>query len=71
MTSYSKKKLKIGNNKVIDNTKIWEFVTIILDKLAVGIKPPDDIVVKARLKASSNLMSIKLYKKIIIIVEEK
>ena len=42
-----------------------------LDKLSVGIKPPDDIVVKAKLKESSSLISIKLYKKITKTVVEK
>ena len=71
MTSCNKKKLNIGNNKVTDNTKICKFVDIISDRLCVGINHPEDIVVKARLKASSNLISIRLYKKITKIVEEK
>ena len=41
-------------------------VSIILDKLSVGINPPEDIVVKARLKESKSLILIKLNKKIII-----
>ena len=45
-------------------------VSIILDKLSVGIKPPEDIVVKARLKASRRRISIKLYIKIIKMVEK-
>ena len=44
---------------------------MILDKLSVGIKPPEDIVVKARLKASRSRISIKVYKKITKIVEKK
>ena len=71
ITSCNKKKLKIGNNKVIDKTKICRLVSIILDKLFVGMKPPEDIVVKARLKESSSLIPIKLYKKITKIVVEK
>ena len=42
-----------------------------LDKFSVGINPPEDIVVKARLKASKSLISIKLYKKITKRVEKK
>ena len=71
MTSCNKKKLNIGNNKVIDKTKICKLLSIILDKLFVGIKPPEAIVVKARLKASKRRMSIKLYKKITKTVEKK
>ena len=71
MKSCNKKKLNIGNSKVIDNTKVCKLVFITSDKLLAGINPPDDIVVKARLKASNNLISIKLYKKITKIVEEK
>ena len=44
---------------------------MILDNLSVGIKPPEDIVVKARLKASRRRISIELYKKITKIVEKK
>tara|TARA_B100000745_G_C19917015_1_gene308009 strand:- start:67 stop:210 length:144 start_codon:yes stop_codon:yes gene_type:complete len=44
---------------------------IILDKLSVGKKPPEDIVVKARLNASKSLILIKLYKKITKTVEKK
>ena len=71
MTSCNKKKLNIGNNKVKDNTKICKFVTTISDRLSVGTNPPEDMVVNARLTASSNLMSTKLYKKTTKIVEEK
>ena len=71
MTSCSKKKLNIGNNKVIDKTKICISLFIILDKFSSGINPPEDIVVKARLKASRSLTLIKLYKKITKAVEKK
>jgi hypothetical protein len=71
ITSCIKKKLNIGNNKVIDKTKTCRLVSMILDKLSVGINPPEDIVVKARLKASRSLTSIKLYKKITKTVEKK
>ena len=64
-TSYNKKKFKMGNNKVNEKTKIWKLFNRILDKLLSGINPPEEIVVKAKLKESSNLKSIKLYKKII------
>ena len=56
---------------MIDKTKICRLVSIILDKFSVGIKPPEDIVVKARLKASRSRISIKVYKKITKIVEKK
>ena len=49
---------------MIDKTKICKLFSIILDKSSVGIKPPEDIVVKARLKASRNRILINLYKKI-------
>ena len=71
MTSYNKKKLNIGNKRVIDKTKICKLVSITLDKLFVGIKPPEDIVVKAKLNASKSLILIKLYIKITKIVEKK
>ena len=71
MTSCSKKKLNIGNNKVIDKTKICRLLPRISDKLFIGINPPEDMLVKAKLKASSSLKSIKLYKKMTKIVEKK
>ena len=43
----------------------------ILDKLSLGINPPDDIIVKDKLNASKSLKSIKLYKKITKTVEKK
>ena len=58
MTSCIKKKLNIGNNRVIDKTKICSLVSMMLDKLSVGINPPEDIVVTAKLKASKSLTSI-------------
>ena len=69
--SCNKKKLNIGNNKVIDKTKVCKSVSIMLDKFSVGIKPPDDIVVKAKLKASKSRISNKLYKNITKIVDTK
>ena len=60
--SWTKKKLNIGNNKAIDKAKICNLVSIILDKFSVGINPPEDIVVKARLKESKSLILIKLNK---------
>ena len=71
ITSCTKKKLNIGNNKVIDKTKTCSLVSMILDKFSVGINPPEDIVVKAKLKESKSLTSIKVYKKITKIVEKK
>ena len=69
--SWIKKKLNIGNNKVIQKTKICKLFVKILDKLSSGINPPEEILVKAKLKASKSLRSIKRYKKITKIVEEK
>tara|TARA_B100001105_G_scaffold214427_1_gene179639 strand:+ start:367 stop:507 length:141 start_codon:yes stop_codon:yes gene_type:complete len=43
----------------------------ILGKFPVGRKPPEDIVVKAKLNASKSLIFTKLYKKITKIVEKK
>ena len=37
ITSYNKKKLNIGNNKVIDKTKICKLLSIMLDKLSVDM----------------------------------
>ena len=71
ITSYNKKKLNIGNNREIDITKIFKFVEVISIKLPVGINPPEDIVVKARLTASRSLILINAYKKITKIVEKK
>ena len=61
----------MGNNKVIDNTKICRFVSTMLDKSFVGINPPEDMVVKEILNASRSLILIKLYKKITMMVDEK
>ena len=55
--------MDIGNRRVIDKTKIWRSLFTILDRLSVGIKPPEDIVVRAKLNASSSLIFTKLYKK--------
>ena len=41
------------------------------DKFSTGRKPPEDIVVKAKLNASKSLIFIKVYKKITKIVERK
>ena len=71
ITSYIKKKLNIGNNKVIDKIKVCNLVSMIFDKFTVGINPPEDIVVKAKLKQSKSLTSIKVYKKITKTVEKK
>ena len=43
----------------------------ILDKLFAGIKPPEDMVVKAKLNESNSLIFVKPYKKITKIVEKK
>ena len=66
-----RKKLKIGINKVNDKTNICKSLEIILDKVLVGINPPEEIVVKDKLKASKSLISTLVYIKIIIIVEKK
>ena len=62
--SYIRKKLKIGISKVIDIIKICKSFSKILDKFSLGINPPEDITVKARLKESKSLILIKLYKKL-------
>ena len=56
---------------MIDKTKVCRLFATISDKLFDGMKPPADIAVKAKLKASNNLMSTKVYKKIIKIVDIK
>ena len=61
----------MGNNKVIDRTKTCMLFFMMQDKLSTGINPPEDMVVKAKLKESRSLKPTKLYKKIIKIVEEK
>ena len=54
---------------MIDKTKICKLLFKILDKLLPAIKPPEDIVVKAKFNESNNLIFTKLYKKIIKTVE--
>ena len=71
MMSYNKKKLKIGNSKEIEKTNTCTLFSRILDIFSLGIKPPEDILVKAKLTESSNLKFVKLYKIIIKIVEIK
>ena len=66
-----KKKLNTGNNKVVDKTKICRLVSMIFDKLSVGINPPEDIVVKAKLNESRSRTSINLYRKITKIVDKE
>ena len=41
------------------------------DKLSVGRKPPEDMVVNAKFNASKSLIFVNLYKKITKIVEKK
>ena len=65
------KKFNIGNNNVIDITKICRLFSIILVKFVVGKKPPAEIVVNDRLKESKSLISTILYKKITKIVDIK
>ena len=48
---------------MIDKIKICKLLLKILDKLLLGIKPPEDIVVKAKFNESNNLIFAKLYKK--------
>jgi len=55
---------------VTDKIKICNLSSKILDKLFTGIKPPEDITVKAKLKESKSLTFAKLYKKIIKIVRK-
>tara|TARA_B100001123_G_C14339472_1_gene642452 strand:- start:74 stop:265 length:192 start_codon:yes stop_codon:yes gene_type:complete len=63
--------LKIGNNKVIDRMKAFELSVIILERFSLGINPPEDMLVKARLNESRSLKSTNVYKKIQTIVEDK
>ena len=69
--SCNKKKLNIGNNKVIAKMNICKSLIKMLDKLSFGKKPPEDTLEKARLTESKSLKSIKLYKNITKIVEIK
>jgi len=69
--SYNKKKLKIGNNNVKEKTNIWKSPVKILDKLLLGINPPDEITVKAKFTESRSLRFIMLYKNITKIVVKK
>ncbi len=55
----------------MDKTKICKFSPTIFESWLSGIKPPDDITVKAKLNESSNRISTKLYKIIIEIVDTK
>jgi hypothetical protein len=71
MISCNKKKFNIGNNKVAEKTNICKLFIRIFDKLSPGINPPEDKLVKARLTESRSLKSVKLYKNITKIVEEK
>ena len=63
--------MNIGKSKVIEKTKICKLDPKIFDKFFSGKNPPEDILVNAKLNESSSLKSIKLYKKIIKIVEDK
>tara|TARA_B100000686_G_C15836090_1_gene500402 strand:+ start:252 stop:470 length:219 start_codon:yes stop_codon:yes gene_type:complete len=67
--SYNKKKLNIGNSKVVEKTNICKLSNKIFDKLALGINPPADMLVNARLTESRSLKFAKLYKNIIKIVD--
>ena len=69
--SCNKKKLNIGNKRVIATTKICRSLPTILDNSFDGINPPEDIVVKAKLKELKSLISTMLYKKIAKIVDKK
>ena len=51
------KKLNIGNSKQMDKINIWNSLFIIFDKLFVGINPPDETTVNAKLNASKSLIS--------------
>ena len=43
----------------MDKTKICRLLVITLVKVFAGIKPPEDIVVKAKINESSSLISVK------------
>ncbi len=51
--------------------KAFELSVIILERFSLGINPPEDMLVKARLNESRSLKSTNVYKKIQTIVEDK
>ena len=55
----------------MDKTKTCKLLFTILDKFVFVVKPPEEIVVKARLNESRSLIFVNLYKKITKIVEKK
>ena len=69
--NHSERKLNIGNNKLHAKIKVCILFINIFDKLFLGIKPPEDILVKAKLNESKSLKLLKLYKKIRNTVNEK
>ena len=61
----------MAKSKVIEKVIICKLFFKISDKLSLGIKPPEEIEVNAKLKESKSLKPTKLYKKIIKIVDRK
>ena len=61
----------MGNNKDKDKIKIWRPLVVIRLKLFFERKPPEDMVVEAKLNESKSLMFDMLNKKITKIVENK
>ena len=56
---------------MIEKTNTCTLFIKIFDRLSFGIKPPEDILVKARLTESRSLKLVKVYKKIIKRVDKK
>ena len=71
ITSCNKKKLKIGNSKVIEKINTCILFNKIFDKLSEGKNPPEDMLVKDKLTESRSLRPTKLYRRIMKIVENK
>ena len=70
-TLNNKKKLNIGNSKVIEKINICMWLKSKLSILFLGINPPDEITVNAKLKESKSLKFIKLNRKIMKTVLKK
>ena len=68
---YVKKRLKNDINIDKDNTISLNFVLIIISKLLIGKKPPEEISVKDKLKELKDLISVKYKTKKIITVSNK
>ena len=58
---YEKKRLKKENSINNENTIIWTFSLIIIDRSLTGKNPPDEIIVKAKFN-KSKVLSEKIFK---------